>query len=140
MRLLNNPKTIYVVIAAGVLALILLNFWGWLFLNRLDTQLLDALSRQSRRNSEVYALQISEKFVFTDLFGLSPDDVRLIDMEQLLYEFQRAGSWKMCFVSSTGQNTVDIPELTADGQHRTPDNFWSTTVFFKCATRRGRAC
>lgn len=118
MRLLNNPKTIYVVIAAGVLALILLNFWGWLFLNRLDTQLLDALSRQSRRNSEVYALQISEKFVFTDLFGLSPDDVRLIALEQLLYEFQRAGELENVFVISPDKTQWISPELTADGQHR----------------------
>ena len=134
-RLLTNKKAIYTILIAGILVLMLLNFWGWIFVRGVETQLLQQLSQQWKRNSDVYALQISEKFIFEDL-GFPRDEIRLIPLQQLLYEFQRTGELAHIFIVSLDRSRFITPDLDANGQAAIRDFALNDSLFQKASLGR----
>lgn len=106
-KLLSRKTAIYAVLALAVLALAALNFWGWFFIRGIERQILRQLGRQLNNSGKVYALQISEKFLLWEsgaagenIFLLPENDLKLIPLQQLLYEFKETGELETLFIVS----------------------------------------
>ncbi len=124
-KLLSRKTAIYAVLALAVLALAALNFWGWFFIRGIERQILRQLGRQLNNSGKVYALQISEKFLLwesgapgEDIFLLPENDLKLIPLQQLLYEFKVAGELETLFIVSLDKERFTGPDIAPGSRER----------------------
>lgn len=106
-KLLSRKTAIYAMLALAMFALAALNFWGWFFIRGIEQQILRQLGRQLNNTGKVYALQISEKFLLWEastagehILLLPENDLKLIPLQQLLYEFKETGELETLFIVS----------------------------------------
>lgn len=124
-KLLSRKTAIYAVLALAVVALAVLNFWGWFFIRGIERQILQQLGRQLNNAGKVYALQISEKFLLwesgaaqEDIFLLPENDLKLIPLQQLLYEFKVTGELETLFIISLDKERFIGPDIAPGSRER----------------------
>lgn len=120
-RLLSRKGTIYFILALAIVILTILNFWGWFFLRGIERDIFRQLGQQLNNTGKVYALQISEKFFFEEILTLTEDDVRLIPLEQLLYEFKGTGDLENIFIVSIDKEQFVDYEVSPERKQRLQD-------------------
>jgi signal transduction histidine kinase len=130
-RLLSRKGAIYFVLAFAVVTLIILNFWGWFFLRGIERQILRQLGQQLNNTSRVYALQISEKFFFEDILMLPQSDLRLLPLQQLLYEYRETGDLENIFIVSVDKAQLIDGEVSLDKRQRLQDFPLNDSLFRK---------
>lgn len=120
-RLLSRKGTVYFILALAIGTLTVLNFWGWFFLRGIERDIFRQLGQQLNNTAKVYALQISEKFFFEDILLLTEGDVRLIPLEQLLYEFKETGDLENVFIVSIDKEQFVDYEVSLGRKQRLQD-------------------
>lgn len=119
--LLSRKGAIYFVLAFAVVTLIILNFGGWFFLRGIERQILRQMGQQLNNTARVYALQISEKFFFEDILALPQSDLRLLPLQQLLYEYRETGDLENIFIVSVDKAQLIDAEVSLDKRQRLQD-------------------
>jgi signal transduction histidine kinase len=130
-RLLSRKGAIYFVLAFAVVTLIILNFWGWFFLRGIERQILRQLGQQLNNTARVYALQISEKFFFEDILMLPQSDLRLLPLQQLLYEYRETGDLENIFIVSVDKAQLIDGEVSLNKRQRLQDFPLNDSLFRK---------
>ena len=99
MSILSKKGVVYSFLVAGLLILIVFNFWGWFFLKNLETDILHQLKTQLKNLGEVSSRLINGE----DLEHLFPGDETnpaTLYYQQLLWEIKRSGSLENIFILS----------------------------------------
>ena len=136
--LFNQQKVLYGIISVSVIVLLLLNLWGWFFLNRFEKELLVSLSQQTQRSSEVYALLIGEKLSVEEGFILPHEGLPLIAIQQLLFEFRETGNLETIFIVSPDRKTYITPDFSPESE-QLARQFQLNDSLFQAAQSTGKS-
>lgn len=95
----SNRTFLYFVIAGGIIVLLVFNFWGWVFLQNLELQILNQLKKQLTHLGEVSTRLINAE----DLYNLYPGQETsptALYYQQLLYETKQSGNFETILILS----------------------------------------
>lgn len=103
--ILSKKGFIYSVLAIGIVLLIIFNFWGWLFINNLEDQILQQLKSQLNILGSVSSRLINGEELEKLHPGEETNPIALY-YQQLLWEIKRSGNLENIFILSLDKKVL----------------------------------